>query len=184
MFRFIIYFFILLSNYSFCQLNDSTKQVNFTKKSTLMSCILPGLGQCNNNKIRPTNIKNRLWWKLPIIYGFIGSTTYLINFNHQEFKKIKNERIHRRDNGNNPLNYPLYSSSDLKIIQDQYSRLRDLSIISFIGAYVLQIIDANVEAHLFLFDISDNLGLQIKPILQTGYPSSYVAPQLSINIKL
>ena len=67
----------------------------FTKRSTILSCIVPGLGQFQNNQIRPKNVKNRLWWKLPIIYAGIGSTTYLVNFNNQEFKKIKEERVSR-----------------------------------------------------------------------------------------
>ena len=106
-----------------------------------------------------------------------------INLNNQEFNNVKNERI-SRINGNPPLNFPSYSNNQLKLIQDQYRRLRDLSIISFLGVYLIQIIDANVEAHLFLFDISENLGFQFKPYYQSGYQSNYFIPQLSINVKI
>lgn len=165
------------------QLNDSLLPNSFTKKSTILSSLFPGAGQIHNNKIRPLEIKNKLWWKLPIIYGGIGASCFQINFNNQEFNKVKNERINRI-NGNPASDYQFYSSDQLKLIQDQYSRLRDLSIISFLGVYLIQIIDANVEAHLFLFDISDNLGFQFKPFYQFGYESNYFIPQFSLNVKI
>ena len=61
-----------------------------------------------------------------------------------------------------PINlYPEFGEIQLKTIQDQFRRQRDLSIIAFLGVYALQIIDANVEANLFLFDSSDKLTLNI-----------------------
>ena len=67
------------------------------------------------------------------------------------------------------------TKEQLKEIQDEYRRLRDLSVISLIGIYFLQVIDANVESHLFLFDISDNLTFRIKPSYQinNNYKISY-----------
>ena len=120
---------------------------------------------------------------MPIIYGGLGTATYLIQFNHQEFRTIKDERLSRQ-NGNSAVNYISYSSEQLKLIQNEYRRLRDFSIISFLGVYLLQIIDANVEAHLFLFDISDNLSINFKPINQNNVVSSYLVPQFSLNFKL
>ena len=183
MIRFFIYFLFLFSNKIFSQSLNYLDQGKFTKKSTLLSCIVPGLGQFHNNQIRPLNVKNRLWWKVPIIYTGIGTTWYLVNFNNKEFKKIRNERV-SRNQGNTPQDYPFYTTDQLKIIQDDYRRLRDLSIISFIGVYVLQIIDANVEAHLFLFDISDHLGIKVKPTFQIGNETNYFTTQISINVKL
>tara|TARA_Y100000385_G_scaffold210921_1_gene218871 strand:- start:5 stop:367 length:363 start_codon:yes stop_codon:yes gene_type:complete len=120
---------------------------------------------------------------LPIIYGGLGTATYLIQYNHQEFRTIKDERLSRQ-NGNSAVNYILYSSEQLKLIQNEYRRLRDFSIISFLGVYLLQIIDANVEAHLFLFDISDNLSINFKPTIQNNVVSGYLVPQFSLNFKL
>ena len=182
MIRFFIYFLILFSNQFTCQSIDTIDQKKFTKRSTILSCIVPGLGQFQNNQIRPENVKNRLWWKLPIIYAGIGSTTFSVNFNNQEFRKIKEERV-SRNQGNAAHNYPLYSIDQLKIIQEDYRRLRDLSLISFIGVYVLQIIDANVEAHLFLFDISDHLGFKLKPTFLMENETNYFTTQISFNIK-
>jgi hypothetical protein len=84
---------IILNVDYFAQTNDSLDNDKFTYRSTILSSIVPGCGQINNNKIKPINLHNRLWWKLPIIYGGLGTATYLIKFNHQEFITIKNERL-------------------------------------------------------------------------------------------
>ena len=183
MIRCLIYFLIFFSNVLTGQISDTLDEKSFTKKSTILSSLIPGAGQVHNNSIRPLEIRNKLWWKLPIIYGGIGATCFQINLNSQEFKNVKNERISRLY-GNPPLNFTSYSSDQLKLIQEQYRRLRDLSIISFLGVYLIQIIDANVEAHLFLFDINDNLGFHFKPFYSIEFQSNYFIPQLSINVKI
>ena len=122
MIRYLIYFLIFSSNISIGQLDDTLSEKSFTKKSTILSTLIPGAGQVQNNSIRPLEIRNKLWWKLPIIYGGIGATCIQINLNNQEFNNVKNERI-SRINGNPPLNFPSYSNNQLKLIQDEYRRL-------------------------------------------------------------
>ncbi len=183
MIRIILYLLIISNTNYFAQLNDSIDKDNFTYRSTIMSSIIPGIGQIHNNKIKPINIHNRLWWKLPVIYGGLGTATYFMNFNHQEYRSIKDERLSRQT-GNSRVNYINYSSDQLRSIQNDFRRLRDFSIISFLGVYLLQIIDANVEAHLFLFDISDNLSFKFKPRTQNNGISNYLIPQFSLNFKL
>lgn len=184
MIRTLIFLFIIITNNNFAQNSDSLKKNKFSFKSTLFSSVIPGSGQVHNNIIRSNTTKNRLWWKLPLIYGGLGTTLYLINFNNQEFNSIKNERLSRID-GNSPIYYAQYSENQLREIQDEYRRLRDLSVISLIGIYFLQVIDANVESHLFLFDISDNLTLRFKPSYQinNNYKNSF-STQFSLNIKI
>jgi hypothetical protein len=184
MIRTLIFLLIIITNSNFAQNSDSLKKNKFSFKSTLFSSIIPGSGQVHNNIIRSNTTKNRLWWKLPLIYGGLGTTLYLINFNNQEFNSIKNERLNRID-GNSPIYYAQYSENQLKEIQDEYRRLRDLSVISLIGIYFLQVIDANVESHLFLFDISDNLTFRIKPSYQiNNYYKNSFSTQFSLNIKI
>ena len=157
-------FFLIFSILTFksqCQINiNSLDKEKFIKRSTVMSALIPSAGQIHNTKIKPNHIRSRLWWKIPLIYGGISTTGYLIYFNQNEFKNIRTERI-KKKNGVAPNLYALYSSSQLKILQEEYRRLRDISVISFLGFYLLQIIDANVEANLFLFDTDDNLSLKM-----------------------
>tara|TARA_B100000780_G_C21054021_1_gene423362 strand:+ start:167 stop:718 length:552 start_codon:yes stop_codon:yes gene_type:complete len=183
MIRIILYLLIFLNANYLAQSLDTLDKDNFTYRSTILSSVLPGSGQIHNNKIKPINLHNRLWWKLPMIYGGLGTATYLINYNHQEFRRIKDERLIRQSN-NSPKNYINYNSSQLKLLQNDFRRSRDFSIISFLGVYLLQIIDANVEAHLFLFDISDNLSFNFKPLNQNKVVSNYLIPQFSLNFKL
>jgi hypothetical protein len=157
----ILILFSIFSLDSQGQINiDSLDKERFIKKSTILSALIPSAGQIHNTKIKPDHVRSRIWWKIPVIYGGISTTGYFIYFNQNEFKNIRTERLNRQ-NGIAPNLYAFYSSSQLKILQEEYRRLRDISVISFLGFYLLQIIDANVEANLFLFDTDDNLSLKM-----------------------
>ena len=96
-------------------------------------------------------------------------------------KNIRTERLDRQ-NGAAPNIYAFYSSSQLKILQEQYRRLRDISVISFLGFYLLQVIDANVEANLFLFDTDDNLSLKMDIKNYNGTPQLFI-PSLTFTFR-
>jgi hypothetical protein len=171
--------FFSFSTFVFCQKNETLNLKKFTKTTTLFSAILPGAGHINNLRIKPAKKKNNLWWKLPVIYGGLYASGYFFLHNQNEYKLILDERI-SRDNGFDPNYLPDRTSNDLKIIQDIYSRRRDLCFIACLGVYALQIIDANVEAHLFTFDDSDDLSFSLKA--QPCYKSnSRFNPVLSIT---
>ena len=154
--RICLYFTFLIFLFSAkAQVNiDSIDKEKFVKRSTVLSSLIPAGGQVHNNLIKPNHIKSRIWWKVPVIYGGMATAAYYIYFNQNEFSAIRSERLDRQ-NGAAPTLYPFYSSSQLKIIQEQYRRYRDISVISLLGVYLLQVIDANVEANLFLFDTDD-----------------------------
>ena len=179
-----VFFILILFCVSFfdgqSQINiDSLDKEKFIKKSTVLSALIPSAGQINNTKIKPDHVRSRLWWKIPVIYGGISTTGYFIYFNQNEFKNIRTERLNRQ-NGIAPNLYAFYSSSQLKILQEEYRRLRDISVISFLGFYLLQIIDANVEANLFLFDTDDNLSLKMDLKSYNGTPQTFL-PSLTFT---
>ena len=174
-------FFIFLASAK-AQLNiDSIDKEKFIKRSTVLSSLIPAGGQVHNNLIKPNHIKSRIWWKVPVIYGGMATAAYYIYFNQNEFSAIRSERLDRQ-NGATPSLYPYYSSSQLKIIQEQYRRYRDISVISLLGVYLLQIIDANVEANLFLFDTDDNLSMQFI-VLPTFTNTTSFSPALTLNYR-
>ena len=174
-------FFIFLVSAK-AQLNiDSIDKEKFIKKSTVLSSLIPAGGQVHNNLIKPNHIKSRIWWKVPVIYGGMATAAYYIYFNQNEFSAIRSERLDRQ-NGATPSLYPYYSSSQLKIIQEQYRRYRDISVISLLGVYLLQVIDANVEANLFLFDTDDNLSMQFI-VLPTFTNTTSFSPALTLNYR-
>ena len=177
---FILILFCILFFDGQSQINiDSLDKEKFIKRSTVLSALIPSAGQIHNTKIKPDHIRSRLWWKIPVIYGGISTTGYFIYFNQNEFKNIRTERLDRQ-NGIAPNLYAFYSSSQLKILQEEYRRLRDVSVISFLGFYLLQIIDANVEANLFLFDTDDNLSLKMDLKNYIGTPQTFL-PSLTFT---
>ena len=181
--RICLYFTLLIFLVSAkAQVNiDSIDKEKFVKRSTVLSSLIPAGGQVHNNLIKPNHIKSRIWWKVPIIYGGMATAAYYIYFNQNEFSAIRSERLDRQ-NGATPSLYPYYSSSQLKIIQEQYRRYRDISVISLLGVYLLQVIDANVEANLFLFDTDDNLSMQFT-VLPIFTNTTSFSPALTLNYR-
>ena len=115
---------------------------------------MPGLGQIYNKK----------YWKIPIIYAGLLTSAYYINNNNVQYKLYKDAYLKRLDN--NPDNDDFvgeYSSGDLLILKDFYRRNREISILCFVGTYIINVLDASVDAHLFDFDISEDISLQITP---------------------
>ena len=178
--RFLSTFFLIVFVFNFSLAQDDVKVVNPAKKATNLACILPGSGHLYNNQNRPENTHSRVWWKLPIIYGGLAASGYFTYFNQNEFKLIRNERLSRLSN---PPSYLFqYSDSQLKYLQEDYRRFRDISIISFFGVYLLQVIDANVEAHIFQFDTDDKLSLDFKPN-HTGINNQVLYNELTLKWK-
>jgi hypothetical protein len=130
------------------------------KKAALYSTILPGLGQAYNKK----------YWKIPVLYAGIAGITYAIIYNNNNYLNYRNAYRERMDN--DPTTIDPYSDKNSKYyLNDEYllditqyfHRWRDLSIFGATLLYVLNIVDATVDAHLFSFDVSDNLSLHFQP---------------------
>jgi len=124
-------------------------------KATVYSALLPGAGQIYNKK----------FWKLPIVYGGLGTCIYFIDRNTRKFNTYKNALIAEQDGDPATVNTTGYSAFQLDQLQDTYRNWKDLSWIICAGVYVLQILDANVDAHLFYFDVSKDLSLFVRPSL-------------------
>jgi len=77
------------------------------------------------------------------------------------------------------------SKEELLFRRDLYRRNRDLALIGLAGLYILNIIDANVDAHFFDWDISDNLAMGIEPLIQGGLSSQAFGstPSFGLSIK-
>ena len=130
-------------------------------KATFYSAILPGLGQIYNKK----------YWKVPIIYAGFGGLFYYLNYNSYVYDKYKNAyniklRIEGGELGLDEEDlFPDASAATLRDQKDNWRRNRDLSIIGIGLLYVIQIIDADVDANLFDYDISEDLSMRLDPIL-------------------
>ncbi|MFO7369115.1 MAG: DUF5683 domain-containing protein [Bacteroidales bacterium] len=130
-------------------------------KAVMYSLICPGLGQVYNKK----------YWKLPIIYGAGGAFAYFILYHQDKYEKFRDTYNNNQgaDGKDKFLIDGLYFSySNLSRIQDTYRRWRDLNIAGLGALYLLNVIDAMVDAYFFNYDISDDLSLKMEPALIQG----------------
>ena len=153
------------------------------KKATMMSIALPGLGQIYNDIKRPKGKKSMLWWKLPLIYGGLGTSIYFTIQNQKSYSFYRNERLDFQADTVNLTSINGFSDSQLKSITDQYSRWRDLSIVAALGVYLINIIDANVSGNLLHFDSSDDLSIVVHPKVFYINQSSITGLSLSFHFK-
>ena len=128
---------------------DTTKAIinpNAPAKAAFYSALVPGLGQAYNKK----------YWKIPIVYGAIGTGVYFYSTNNQEYQRYRNA-YKQRLKGLDDEFKGQYSDATLINAQRGFQRNRDLSLIVTIGLYVLNIVEANVDAHLKQFNVNDDL---------------------------
>ena len=129
-------------------------QTHSVKKAVIMSMAMPGLGQIYNGK----------WWKTPIVYGAIAVPISFAVENGREYKRYLAAVYDKLDTIPNELG-DQYSGAQLVQLQDYYRRKRDLWILVTVLGYGLNILDAYVDAHLYYYDISDNISLKWEPAI-------------------
>lgn len=124
-------------------------------KAAFYSAILPGLGQ----------VYNKRYWKVPIVIGAITGGVLVYDFNNRQYNRYR-DAFKRRLAGFTDDEFfgsgtePTISSDGLIRAQDQFRRNRDLATLVTVAIYILNIIDANVDAHLLQFNVDENLALR------------------------
>jgi hypothetical protein len=136
------------------------KPAHSPKKAAIYSACLPGLGQVYNKK----------YWKVPIIYAGFAGLGYGFYFNHREFKTYRNALRYRYDDDPATIdNFPQYNDDNLVTLKNFYQRYRDLTVVGMVALYTLNVVDAAVDAHLFTFDVSDDLSMRIQPTMMMEF---------------
>jgi hypothetical protein len=146
------------------------------RTATLLSTILPGAGQIYNHK----------YWKTPVIYAAFGGLAYLLKNNNDQYNKYKRAYISRTDNDATTISdpeYDKYSDDNILTLKNAYQHSRDFNVICMIGVYVLNIVDAAVDAHLYTFDVSDNLSMEIRPTLIYTSINNIPTTGFGLNLK-
>ncbi len=138
---------------------DTPATKHSPRAATIMSAVLPGLGQAYNKK----------YWKIPVIYAGIGVSIYYLYLNTTEYNRYRTAYIYRTDSLALPKDEfdGLYSEAQIKSGIEYYQRYRDLSVIALVAMYAINIVDATVDAHLFNYDVSEKVSLNIKPYIYT-----------------
>lgn len=155
--------------------NDTVKKKHSPKLAMLMSTAVPGLGQAYNKK----------YWKIPVVYAGIGILGYLSYRNGNYYNTFKRTYADLLATGNGDTTAYLYGVEfnlyGLESAKNYYRRYRDMYTIFTVGVYLLNIIDANVDAHLYDFDISDDLSLKISPSAEQT-PMAGTVPGIKFRI--
>jgi hypothetical protein len=177
-------FALLISNTSFSQEKrtmskyDSSLAAHNPRTAAIRSAILPGLGQIYNKK----------YWKLPLVYGALGTCGAIFSYNLKNYKdtrfayKVKyNMRVFGTDSSLyaqiKPLLKPI-PEENLRYYRNSFRRDIDFSALFFILAWGLNVVDASVDAHLKSFDVGPDLSLRFK----AGY--SDIARTNGISLQL
>ena len=160
LFHIILLFFLFGNQFAFSQKIEALIKKSDTlvikeidplrpTKASFYSALLPGLGQAYNKK----------YWKLPIVYGAIGTSLYFYINNNKKYNNYR-DAYKRRLQGFNDDEYQYLDDSRLIQAQRFYQRNRDLSLLVTVAFYVLNIVDANIDAHLAQFNVNDKLSFQ------------------------
>jgi len=140
-------------------------------RAAFYSAVLPGLGQAYNKR----------YWKIPIVYAGIGTGIYFYTQNNKDYNRFR-DAYKRRLAGFEDDEFQGISDERLIDAQRNASRNRDVSLIVSIGFYLLGILDANVDAHLRQYNISEDLSLQ--PSIELDQTVAQPNYGLSLRLKL
>jgi hypothetical protein len=141
------------------------------RKALLYSAVFPGMGQVYNKK----------YWKLPIVYGGFYMLTYVAFQYNDLYNQYKEELFAVvRDPAYVPPSG--YTEQQLRSVTEFYRRQRDFFLILDGMWYLLQLVDAHVDAHLRDFDLNPQLKVSLGPSLQQ-HPFYGQASGMSLTIK-
>jgi Family of unknown function (DUF5683) len=166
-------------------------------RATMLAIAFPGLGQ----------VYNRKFWKIPLVYAGFGAVIYSISFNSKNFNlymkayqdftdaipdtKSYLKLILADPSTYDPVLFPktavpsstqYYKDGMLRMV-DYYKRYRDLSYIGIAAWYLVSILDANVDASLFNYDVTPNLDLTVFPS-QVPLPGGFTGAGINLGMRL
>ena len=116
------------------------------------SAIIPGLGQAYLGKA----------WKIPIIYAAMGTSYYYYNLQNNQMKEYRSA-YKKRQNGifNDRFlekDIPI-TTEQLLIGMDFHKNYCDIAMLLLAASYMLNVLEANVSAHLLQFNVNDDLSI-------------------------
>jgi len=157
---------------------DTMLRVHSPRTAAIRSAIIPGWGQVYNKK----------YWKVPIVYGALGTTAYIFVDNIKWYNRLRYayKVVYNKDSANFVNVHPRLTAyvtyndlNGLRTTRDEFRRNIDLSVLVFILFWGLNVLDASVDAHLKTFDVSPDLSLQ----LRRGYSEMAETHGLSLVLK-
>ena len=149
-------------------------------RASFLSAALPGLGQFYNRK----------YWKVPLAWAAVGTGVFVYQFNQTEYLRYRTAFKLRSAGFSTDEFYdvnfdgigPDVSDRALEEAQKKAQSQRDSSLLIAIGLYLLNVLDASVDAHLKPFNMNEDLNVSIQPILRQ-HPVQMGA-EIGLNLKI
>lgn len=141
-------------------------------RASLYSAILPGMGQIYNKK----------WWKAPLVWGILGTGVGFIIYYNNEYKEYRGYYLDKLYDI--PISQPGIANlplEQLATIQDDRKRSRDYAIALTALGYILNIVDATVDAH--LYGIKKDPDLSFQPIMIQNLQTAELAMGFGVSYK-
>lgn len=172
---FTILFLLFLQQTLWAQDSAINELHHIPRKATNRSALLPGLGQAYNKQ----------YWKIPIVYGVLAVPVITYVYNNDLYAKTKfayEARIQEANGDNSNVSkidptLKNLSAGSLQSYRNIFRKNRDYSIMWFILAWGINVVDASVSGHLKEFDVSNNLVMQIAPMKSDAHQQAGVALQ-------
>ncbi|GAB1444483.1 MAG: hypothetical protein KF860_14905 [Cyclobacteriaceae bacterium] len=140
------------------------------RKALLYSAIFPGAGQAYNKK----------YWKVPLVYGGFATGVFFISFYQDRYVTYKGELFGLLSDGSPAPSG--FNEKQLRKIVDDAKRERDFFTIITGFWYILQLVDAHVDAHLKEFDLNPQLQVRLEPIIDNN-PMNGQSAGLALKFK-
>lgn len=141
-------------------------------KAAYYSAILPGLGQIYNKK----------YWKVPLVYAALGASVY-ISINNRNYHRDYQRELEFRSVGETTGFRT--SIQDISRLEDQleyWRKWRDIAYVSTGAVYLLNVLDATVDAHLYDFNVDEDLGFHPSPVIDQVNGNFYYGINLTFNL--
>ena len=126
--------------------------------AVVRSAMIPGWGQAYNKQ----------YWKIPIIYGALGTTAGIFFYNLKYYKLLRKAYQIRLSGDTASFTqidpeFQYLSSPSIQAYRNEFRQNIDYSVLFFLFFWGLNVVDATVDAHLKGFDVGSDLSLEIKP---------------------
>ena len=141
------------------------------RKALLYAAVFPGAGQAYNKK----------YWKLPIVYGGFATTIFLINLYQGYYTKYKSELFVIINEPGKTKSPSGFTEDQLRSLVNSNRRERDFYIALTGFWYVLQMVDAHVDAHLKEFDLNPQLKVRLEPSMTND---QFLGRSTGVSLKL
>ena len=156
---------------------DSIAEVKVRKeripgRAALFSLVMPGAGQIYNRKI----------WKAPIVYAALGTTIYLIDYNRDFYVDLREAYIQWLAGQEDKYTGIISSADGVKNARDSFRKNMELAYFGTAAVYLLQVIEAYVDAHLQSFDVTEELSIHFLP--QMRYPNDPTVMKIGLFVSL